>query len=56
LGVVFEKGLVITKDALGWLVTASQVGYLVPASIAWRKEVADDKILHRELGMEMEIF
>lgn len=55
-GVVFERGLAITKDALGWLVTASHVGYLISASIAWRKEMTRGKIHHHELGIELETF
>jgi hypothetical protein len=33
-GVVLEKGLAITKDALGWLVMLGYVVYLASASIA----------------------
>jgi hypothetical protein len=55
-GVAFEKGLAITKDALGWVVTLGYVVYLVSASIAWREEKLEEKNRNSRIRIELEAF
>jgi hypothetical protein len=54
LGVMFERGLTIIKDALGWVVTLSYVAYLAFASLTLRKERMEEKDNDTRLGMELE--
>jgi hypothetical protein len=55
-GVVFEKGLATTKDALGWIVTLGYVVYLVSASIGWREEKMEEKNNNKRIRIELESF
>ena len=55
-GVVFERGLTIAKDALGWVVTLGYIVYLISASLTWRKENMEEKDNDRGFGTELESF